>query len=188
MIPKKNLNFPAPERRQSGSCLTRDKWHDSPPLPFMPPFPSTKKVSPIVYFIGFTAALYEPASWNGLQQKPKKLAVTEGSEFLKELTRSAETSKKPFLVTHLCTNFGQAAQLVRLGIAPAILPTIAEPYLGGTPQRIDLPWLKKYRREIGGVWHERLLETQPKARELLQALTEMPKQVDAHAKPIPRSA
>jgi hypothetical protein len=63
--------------------------------------------------------------------------------------------------------------------APAILPTIAEPYLGGTPQRIDLPWLKKYCREIGVVWHERLLETRPKARELLEALKEMPKQVGA---------
>jgi DNA-binding transcriptional LysR family regulator len=59
-------------------------------------------------------------------------------------------------VTHLCTNFGQAAQFVRLGIVPAILPTIAEPYLGGTPRRIDLPWLKKYCREISVVWHERL--------------------------------
>ena len=96
--------------------------------------------------------------------------------------------KKPFLVTHLCTNFGQAAQFVRLGIAPAILPTIAEPYLGGTPRRIDLPWLKKYCREIGVVWHERLLETRPKARELLQALKEMPKQVGAQEKPVPRSA
>jgi DNA-binding transcriptional LysR family regulator len=138
-------------------------------------------VEPLKYMpLGKIAyALYEPASWNGLQQKPKKLAVTEGSEFLKELTRSAETSKKPLAVTHLCTNFGQAAQLVRLGIAPAILPTIAEPYLGGTPQRIDLPWLKKYCREIGVVWHERLLETRPKARELLEALKEMPKQVGA---------
>jgi hypothetical protein len=29
------------------------------------------------------------------------------------------------------------------------------------------------------VWHERLLETRPKARELLEALKEMPKQVGA---------
>jgi hypothetical protein len=36
--------------------------------------------------------------------------------------------------------------------------------------RIELPWLSKYRREIGIAWHERLLDTRPKARELLEQL------------------
>ncbi len=71
---------------------------------------------------------------------------------------------------HLCTNFGQAAQLVRLGIAPATLPTFAEPYLGGTPRRIELSWLKKYHRVIGVAWHERLLQTRPKSKEILAEL------------------
>jgi DNA-binding transcriptional LysR family regulator len=118
-------------------------------------------------------ALYEPADWGVMDRTPEKLAVTEGSEFLKELSRAAESRKKPLAVTHLCTNFGQAAQLVRLGIAAAILPTLAEKFLGGTAKRIELPWLKKYRRDIGIAWHERLLETRPKAREMLAGLRQM---------------
>ena len=58
-------------------------------------------------------------------------------------------------------------------IAAAILPTLAEKFLGDTARRIELPWLKKYRRDIGIAWHERLLETRPKAREMLDALKEM---------------
>ena len=77
------------------------------------------------------------------------------------------------MVTHLCTNFGQAAQLVRLGIAAAILPSIAEKFLGDRVNRIELPWIKKYRRDIGVAWHERLLETRPKAKDLLIELRQM---------------
>lgn len=117
-----------------------------------------------------TYALYEPAVWGNLPRKPEKLAVTEGSEFLKELTRAVESRKKPLTATHLCTNFSQAAQLVRLGIAAAILPTISEKFLGEVAKRIELPWLKKYRRDICVAWHERLLETRPKAKELLEEL------------------
>lgn len=132
-------------------------------------------VAPLKYApIGkITYALYEPAGWSGLDRKPGKLAVTEGSEFLKELSRAAESRKKPLVVTHLCTNFGQAAQLVRLGIAAAILPSIAEKFLGDTVNRIELPWIKKYRRDIGVAWHERLLETRPKAKDLLAELRQM---------------
>jgi len=132
-------------------------------------------VAPLKYApigqIGY--ALYEPAAWSSKSPKPEKLAVTEGSEFLKELSRAVETRKKPLVVTHFCTNFNQASQLVRLGIAAAILPTLAEKFLGDTAQRIELPWLKKYRRDIGVAWHERLLETRPKAREMLEALKKM---------------
>lgn len=120
-----------------------------------------------------TYALYEPAAWSSLSQKPEKLAVTEGSEFLKELSRAIESRKKPLVVTHLCSNFNQAAQLVRVGIAAAILPTMAEGFLGTTANRVELPWLKKYRRDLGIAWHERLLETRPKSRMLLEALKNM---------------
>ena len=40
-------------------------------------------------------------------------------------------------------------------------------------KRVDLPWLKKYRRDLGVVWHERLLDTRPKAREFLEALKDI---------------
>jgi DNA-binding transcriptional LysR family regulator len=129
-------------------------------------------VAPLKYApIGkITYALYEPKPWRTMSQKPEKLAVTEGSEFLKELSRAVESRKKPLAVTHLCTNFNQAAQLVRLGIASAILPTIAERFLGDTAQRIELSWLKKYHRVIGVAWHERLLQTRPKSKEILAEL------------------
>jgi DNA-binding transcriptional LysR family regulator len=117
-----------------------------------------------------TYALYEPKAWGAMARKPAKLAVTEGSEFLKELSRALESQKKPLAPTHLCTNFNQAAQLVRLGIASAILPTMAEVFLGDTARRIDLPWLKKYHRDIGVAWHERLLQTRPKTNEVLAQL------------------
>jgi hypothetical protein len=48
---------------------------------------------------------------------------------------------------------------------------MAETALGDAVTRIELPWLSKYRRDIGLAWHERLLDTRPKARELLEAIT-----------------
>jgi hypothetical protein len=72
--------------------------------------------------------------------------------------------------THLCTNFTQAAQLVRSRVAAAILPLVTEIALKDCATRIELPWLSKYRREIGIAWHERLLDTRPKAKQLLEQL------------------
>ena len=116
-------------------------------------------------------ALYEPVAWTKKRPPTPKLAVTEGVEFLKELSRAAAQKKKILTPTHLCTNFTQAAQLVRSGVAAAILPVMAETALGDSVTRIELPWLSKYRRDIGLAWHERLLDTRPKARELLEAIT-----------------
>jgi len=117
-------------------------------------------------------ALYEPAAWGKKRPLVQKLAVTEGVEFLKELGRAAAEKKKILTPSHLCTNFTQAAQLVRSGVAAAILPVMAESALRECASRIELPWLSKYRREIGIAWHERLLETRPKAKGLLEALKE----------------
>jgi DNA-binding transcriptional LysR family regulator len=115
-------------------------------------------------------ALYEPVAWTKKRPPTPKLAVTEGVEFLKELSRAAAQKKKILTPTHLCTNFTQAAQLVRSGVAAAILPVMAETALGDAVTRIELPWLSKYRRDIGLAWHERLLDSRPKARELLGAI------------------
>lgn len=115
-------------------------------------------------------ALYEPADWAKKRPQTAKLAVTEGVEFLKELGQAAAQKKKTLTPTHLCTNFTQAAQLVRSGVAAAILPVVAEIALKDCATRIELPWLSKYRREIGIAWHERLLDTRPKAKGLLEQL------------------
>jgi DNA-binding transcriptional LysR family regulator len=118
-------------------------------------------------------ALYEPLAWKNKRPQPSHLAVTEGVEFLKELGRAAAQKKKSLTPTHLCTNFTQAAQLVRSGVAAAILPVVSEIALGDCATRIELPWLSKYRREIGIAWHERLLDTRPKAHDLLEALKKL---------------
>ena len=47
---------------------------------------------------------------------------------------------------------------------------VAEIALHDCATRIELPWLSKYRRETGIAWHERLLDTRPKAKELLEQL------------------
>ena len=118
-------------------------------------------------------ALYEPAKGDQRRTKFPKLAVTESSEFLKEIQRAVRGRGRPLVITHVCSNFGQAARLVQTGIASAILPTLAEGFLGNMAKRVDLPWLKKYRRDLGVVWHERLLDTRPKAREFLEALKDI---------------
>jgi DNA-binding transcriptional LysR family regulator len=132
-------------------------------------------VAPLKYApLGQVAyALYAPPGWKTADPKRRKLAVTEGVEFLRELTQAAAQKKKPLTPTHLCTNFTQAAQLVRSGVAAAILPVMVENVLKDWVERIELPWLKKYRRDLGVAWHERLLDMRPKARELLNALKEM---------------
>jgi DNA-binding transcriptional LysR family regulator len=118
-------------------------------------------------------ALYAPPGWKTADPKRRKLAVTEGVEFLKELIQAAAQKKKTLRPTHLCTNFTQAAQLVRSGVAAAILPVMVESVLKDCTTRSELPWLSKYRREIGLAWHERLLDLRPKARELLKSLKEI---------------
>jgi hypothetical protein len=47
---------------------------------------------------------------------------------------------------------------------------VAEIALKDCATRIELPWLSKYRRKIGIAWHERLLDTRPKAKQLLEQL------------------
>jgi hypothetical protein len=47
---------------------------------------------------------------------------------------------------------------------------MAEDVLAGISTRIELPWLAKYKREIGVVWNGRLLETRSNAREVLEWL------------------
>ena len=59
---------------------------------------------------------------------------------------------------------------MRSRIAAALLPVVAEIALHDCATRIEFPWLSKYRREIGIAWHERLLDTRPKAKELLVQL------------------
>jgi DNA-binding transcriptional LysR family regulator len=96
------------------------------------------------------------------------LAATFGGEFLEELENAASAGKKDLRVTHYCASFTQAARLVQSGAAAAVLPDLAESDLAGHAKRVELPWLAKYKREIGVAWHARLIEIRPKAREVLE--------------------
>lgn len=117
-------------------------------------------------------ALYVPRDWAVKSEADVfgklPLAATFGGEFLDELENAASARKKDLRVTHYCASFTQAARLVRSGAAAAVLPELAESDLAGHAKRIELPWLAKYKREIGVAWHARLIEIRPKAREVLE--------------------
>ena len=119
-------------------------------------------------------ALYVPKAWGAKNEADilgkKPLASTFGGEFQDELVAAAGKCRKNLGITHHCTSFTQAAQLVRCGVAAAILPEMAEAALEREASRIELPWLSKYKREIGVAWHTRLFDTRSKAREVLEWL------------------
>ncbi len=119
-------------------------------------------------------ALFVPRGWDAKSEAEifgrQPLAATFGGEFQDELIAVAGKRRKNLGITHHCASFTQAAQLVRCGVAAAILPEMAETVLDREALRIELPWLSKYKREIGVAWHGRLLETRSKAREVLEWL------------------
>jgi hypothetical protein len=65
------------------------------------------------------------------------------------------------------------------GVDMAVLPEMA---VIKNATRLDLPWLKSYRREIGVAWHPRLLSIRPKAEHFLNGL----RQIKRYSKPINR--
>lgn len=119
-------------------------------------------------------ALFAPKGWGVKTEADifgkRPLAATFGGEFQDELIAVAGKRRKNLGITHHCASFTQAAQLVRCGVAAAILPEMAETVLEREARRIELPWLSKYKREIGVAWHGRLLDTRSKAREVLEWL------------------
>ena len=75
-----------------------------------------------------------------------------------------------------CASFTQVAELVRTGHAVALLPEMAEPNLRESGvKRFEFAPMRTYRREIGIVWHPRLVSIRPQAEFVLTGL----KQIDA---------
>lgn len=98
------------------------------------------------------------------------IAVAIGSEFLREFTDAARTADSSPKIGFRCTSFTQSAQLARIGAAAAVLPDIARPYVEKDAQRVSVPWLKGYTRDLGIAWSERLVNTRPGANEFRHKL------------------
>jgi DNA-binding transcriptional LysR family regulator len=127
-------------------------------------------------------ALFAPASWAKgvenaetlLRQRP--LAISAGGEFNKRFQECCEKAKLTPNLRFSCASFTQVAELVRSGHAVALLPEMAEPNLRSWGvKRFEFALMHTYRREIGIVWHQRLVSIRPKAELVLNGL----KQIEA---------
>jgi DNA-binding transcriptional LysR family regulator len=118
-------------------------------------------------------ALFAPQAWVKKKRKPEQyltdtpFAVSVGGEFLARFEAACEKHGLKPKIQFSCTSFTQAARLVETGQAMAVLPEMA---LVKDSARLDFPWLKSYRREIGVAWHPRLLSIRPKAVRVLDGL------------------
>ena len=113
-------------------------------------------------------ALFAPAAWAKekedattlLRQRP--VAVSAGGEFNKRFRECCEKAKLTPNLRFSCASFTQVAELVRTGNAVALLPEMAEPSLRESGvRRFDFAPMRTYRREIGIVWHPRLVSIRP---------------------------
>ncbi len=129
-------------------------------------------VKPLKFFpIGkISYRLFVPKSMmaTGKTADALPLAISIGGEFLQSIQK-ANSGPLPNVVFR-CTSFTQAAQLVRAGAAAAILPHIAISSLSDVAEVRSLPWTGDIIRDLGLVWHQRLLHVRPQAEKLLRAL------------------
>jgi len=98
------------------------------------------------------------------------LAISIGGEFRSMFEEAAARAGKRPTIVYRCTSFTQAAQLVRHGVAAAVLPLSATAALAGLSTIQPLPWLKEIVRDLGVAWHQRLLDVRPHAGEVLLEL------------------
>jgi len=125
-------------------------------------------------------ALFAPASWTKgkedattlLRQGP--MAISAGGEFSKRFQECCEKVKLTPNLRFSCATFTQVAELVRSGHAVAILPEMAETNLRASgARRFDFAPMGAYRREIGIVWHPRLVSIRSQAGLVLAGLKRM---------------
>lgn len=122
-------------------------------------------------------ALFAPPAWAKekedatalLRQRP--VAIPAGGEFDKRFRECCEKAKLTPNLRFNCASFTQVAELVRSGHAVALLPEMAEPFLRASGvRRFDFSPMRTYRREIGIVWHPRLVSIRPQAGLVLAGL------------------
>jgi DNA-binding transcriptional LysR family regulator len=125
-------------------------------------------------------ALFAPAAWVKEKQnattvlKQRPVAISAGGEFSKRFEECCEKAKLTPNVRFICASFTQVAELVRTGNAVALLPEMAEPNLRESGvRRLEFAPLRTYRREIGIVWHPRLVSIRPRAEFVLAGLKQI---------------
>ncbi len=137
---------------------------------------SSLKSAPMVE-LGYS--LFAPVAWKKekvedlLNHHP--LATPIGGEFLEQFQSAAQKHKQTIRITHFCSSFTQAAQLVRHGIASAILPDLVMHGIDPLIPRHKLTWITGYRRELLLAWHPRLISIRPRALKLLEVFKGMKK-------------
>jgi LysR family transcriptional regulator, nitrogen assimilation regulatory protein len=125
-------------------------------------------------------ALFAPPAWAKekedsttlLRQRP--VAIPAGGEFDKRFQGCCEKVKLTPNLRFSCSSFTQVAELVRSGHAVALLPEMAEPNLRAWGvKRFEFAPMRTYRREIGIVWHPRLVSIRPQSESVLAGLKEI---------------
>jgi DNA-binding transcriptional LysR family regulator len=120
--------------------------------------------------------LFAPAAWGKekedattlLRQRP--MAISAGGE-VNQRFREGEKVKLTANLRFSCASFTQVAELVRSGHAVALLPEMAEPSLRAWGvKRFEFAPMRTYWREIGIVWHQRLVSIRPQAGLVLAGL------------------
>jgi DNA-binding transcriptional LysR family regulator len=92
-------------------------------------------------------------------------------EFNKRFQECCEKAKLTPNLRFSCASFTQVAELVRCGHAVALLPEMVEPNLREPGvRRLEFAPMRNYRREIGIVWHQRLVSIRPQAGLVLAGL------------------
>jgi LysR family transcriptional regulator, nitrogen assimilation regulatory protein len=122
-------------------------------------------------------ALFAPAAWAKekqdattlLSQRP--IAISAGGEFNKRFRECCEKMKLTPNLRFSCASFTQVAELVRAGHAVALLPEMVEPNLRESGvRRLEFAPMRNYHREIGVIWHPRLVSIRPQAGLVLAGL------------------
>ncbi len=125
-------------------------------------------------------ALFAPAAWAKEKENATTLlsrrpvAVSAGGEFNNRFQECCKNAKLTPNLRFSCASFTQVAELVRTGHAVALLPEMAEPNLRESgARRLEFAPLRTYRREIGIVWHPRLVSIRPQSESVLAGLKEI---------------
>jgi DNA-binding transcriptional LysR family regulator len=125
-------------------------------------------------------ALFAPATWAKekedattlLRQRP--VAISAGGKFNKRFEECCEKAKLTPNLRFSCASFTQVAELVRTGNAVALLPEMAETNLRESGvRRLEFAPMRAYRREIGIVWHPRLVSIRPQSESVLAGLKQI---------------
>lgn len=121
----------------------------------------------------FGYSLFVPAAFgpdSSLDPRSMPMALTGGSDFLRQFEQAAADSTVAPRVVFRCSSFTQAAQLVRAGAAAAVLPDVAAAALAGDAVPARAAWLAGMHRDYGLAWHRQLMEIRPLAGKVRDAI------------------